>query len=283
MNTLQRPNTTPIDAEKPKGWTDPYGYFNRTTDKNGKVILTENSLSGKIAYGIRAQAGYYRGKGFTYQFKRKIRGRWEPWNPVVEVICMPVLKPVPYIGGKPWGELPQKGVARGFDLFENDWVKPHGKGKHSDILFSFEKKAAHESGDLSYDYRLKITFPNKGDGIQAYHTPEIRSDFDDEFSLPRYAPTVGYQNSLELKFEWNEESYFEKREDQNYFIRVRTVLGKDGKVKSAFYGKIIGNIELKHVDEISFSYKLNPNPLDVNMEFDREKNLLDKSWQKKEK
>jgi len=68
------------------------------------------------------------------------------------------------------------------------------------------------------------------------------------------------------------------REDQNYFFRVRTVLDEKGRIKSALYGKIFGDITSDVINSktafIQFTYCLNPNPNDRNMEFDPKKNLF---------
>ena len=68
------------------------------------------------------------------------------------------------------------------------------------------------------------------------------------------------------------------RDDQNYFFRVRTVMDENGKIKSALYGKIIGDIAVdvfhSKTPLILFSYCLNPNLNDRNMEFDPKKNLF---------
>jgi hypothetical protein len=47
-----------------------------------------------------------------------------------------------------------------------------------------------------------------------------------------------------------------------------------GEIKNAIYGKVCGNIKFWRDGTIRWNYELNPNPLDVNMEFDQKKNLL---------
>jgi hypothetical protein len=284
MMTPAHPDVVAKDAENPEEFL-PNPSFRGTTDKNGKVVITGNSLSGKficMAFATKF-IKYYETRSFVYPFKKKAHGRWEPWNPTIEIICKPVLNPIPYIGGGSGKNFNKNGnVERAeFDLFANDWVKPRGKGRVGDILFTFEEIDGKKVNSSTPDYRLKITFPNKGDGIQSSYAPLFDHRNKNELGMPRYAPTEGYQDSLELKLWRDEEGHSGKREDQNYFIRVRTVLDKNGKVKSAFYGKIPGNIRFDPDRHMEFSYELNPKPLDVNMEFDREKNLLHKSWQKK--
>jgi hypothetical protein len=248
------------------------------TDETGKVVLSGSSLTGEFTYGAFAESRYYPSGVFEYRFKEKGIGRWEPWNPTVEIICKSVLNPIPYIGGGGRKKIPEREKAIGFDLFVNDWVAPYGKGKIGDMIFTLEEKSPFMEAGKPHDYRLKINFSNKGDGIQSCYAPVTNG----EMKMPRYAPKEGYKGNIELKSGLDEKGYFKKREDQNYFIRVRTVLHEDGKVQRAFYGKITGNIEFWHNHVMDISYEINPNPLDVNMEFDAKKNLLDESWQKKQ-
>ena len=70
----------------------------------------------------------------------------------------------------------------------------------------------------------------------------------------------------------------DEREDRNYFVRVRTVLDQQGKIVSALYGKIDGDIRFSPIRSktcsLMFTYYLNPTPNDRNMEFDPKRNLL---------
>jgi hypothetical protein len=52
------------------------------------------------------------------------------------------------------------------------------------------------------------------------------------------------------------------------------VLDEGGKVKSALYGKVMGPILCGAQGYVQFTYYLNPNPNDRNMEFDPTKNLF---------
>jgi hypothetical protein len=55
---------------------------------------------------------------------------------------------------------------------------------------------------------------------------------------------------------------------------VRTVVDEKGEIKSAYYGKIIGDIQFWGNRRMRFAYCLNPTPLDRNMEFDPKRNLF---------
>jgi hypothetical protein len=149
----------------------------------------------------------------------------------------------------------------GFDLMVGDWVAPYGKGTRADILFTahLDKRA-----QLDFDYKLTVNFPNKGDGIQMFSTPDnsgLRSPYE--------APDNGYQPEVVRQNNERPDKIlkYDNNPNGNYFFRVRTMLDENGNVKSALYGKIYG-------DFMKFKYYLNPTPNSRNMEFDPKHSLL---------
>ena len=71
------------------------------------------------------------------------------------------------------------------------------------------------------------------------------------------------------------------RDDQNFFFRVRSETDDEGNITSALYGKIhgeilftIGTLRNPKKSSLSFTYYLNPDHNDTNLEFDLEKNLF---------
>jgi len=151
----------------------------------------------------------------------------------------------------------------GFDLTAGDWVAPHGKGASADIFLNahLEKRADYDS-----DYKLTVSFPNAGDGIQ-----EFRVGPEDGSALrsSQEAPADGYQPQwIQTRTVRPGQGYSGNRDrNRNYYFRVRTVLDEQGNVKSALYGKIYG-------DFMQFRYYLNPTPNDRNVEFDPKRNLM---------
>jgi hypothetical protein len=251
--------------------------YTGTTDKNGRVIFEEKSLTGEFYYGIDAtndKKGFYQigWKNSSFQFTDRKNGRWKPWNPTIEIIYKPILKPIAMYHGGGRLQLPKRAEEIGFDLSQNDFVAPYGKGEQADLIFKLEEKIPYVSAEKPYDYRLKITFSNKGDGIQPWYGSTGARKMD----MPRYAPTANYEDTLELKTGRDAKGSFTQREDedQNYFFRVRTQLDENGKVTSTLYGKIAGEIGFEGTGFLAFSYDLNPTPLDVNMENDPKKNLI---------
>ena len=62
-----------------------------------------------------------------------------------------------------------------------------------------------------------------------------------------------------------------------YFFRIRSVVGENGEIVSAYYGKIQGDILVTPINSKScllrFTCYANPNSNDRNLEFDTRKNL----------
>jgi hypothetical protein len=227
---------------------------------------------------VRDVSGYYSTVG-NYQFTNAIDGKWQPWNPIIDMVVKPILNPIPMyaraVGAIPnILKLPQQNTSIGFDLEAADFVIPYGKGTVPDFIFTLTTKVPFVSYGQPFDISLNLSFSNKGDGIQSVIAP-LRQGCD--FRLPRYAPESGYQPTLVQEtaiFSNGKSLNTQFNENQNYFFRVRTLLDEQGNVKSALYGKISGPIQFRKNGRLQFTYYLNPTPNDRNMEFDPKKNLF---------
>ncbi len=249
--------------------------FVGTTDEDGVVAIQGRSLRGEFSFGPQPKPGYYLGGGGRYQFKEAKEGRWKPWNPVIKILIKPVVNPVPMyarkIGNSPPLEIPEMNESSGFDLMIGDWVAPHGKGKTSDLVFTLKELVPFTTATKPFDYTLTVSFTNEGDGIQS-----VLSE-NSMLRTPRYAPESGYTPKLEKQmaiFAEGKPMKLDALEDQNYFFRVRTVLDEQGQVKSALYGKMVGDIKFGVNRLVRFNYYLNPTAMDRNMEFDPQRNLF---------
>jgi hypothetical protein len=191
-------------------------------------------------------------------------------------VLKPILNPVPmYAKVTPWRlTLPEIGKPIGYDLMIGDWVAPYGKGITNDFIFTLNRQFTnvHEP----FDATLTLKFANNGDGIQSIlAAPYVGS----VLRLSRFAPETNYESQLVLR-KYREagktivDSY---SEDQNWFFRVRTIK-KDGKIASALYGKIYGDIKFPFFDNptarLEMTYYLNPEPNSRNMEFNTKSNLF---------
>lgn len=262
---------------------DIYEETKARTNADGLATVSFTSERGDCNYGIYDAPGYYSTRNLTYRFKEVEARRWEPWNPTIDVVCKPIIKPIPMYARKMGDptrllELPVKGKPVGFDLVVGAWVAPYGEGKVADLVFTLKEAVPKTDPAKAFDYTLSVTFSNIGDGIQSVLAPPFKGS---ELRLPRYAPEAGYEAELVKRIgrpEAGQPLYTSSREDQNYFFRVRTVLDEHGNIKSALYGKILGNIECDVINSpkgyVIFSYCLNPNSLDRNMESDPRKGLF---------
>lgn len=241
------------------------------TNEKGIVTLTYPSKTGRFRYSVKQTPGYYYDQGDEYAATHSKDGKWLPWNPMIELIFRPVLNPVPMYARRIHSmPIPEDGKPIGFDLIQSDWVAPYGKGKTTDFIFKIERQ--YESIEKPFDATLTVTFSNDGDGIQpVYAKPYVGS----VLRLPRHAPEGGYESELVKKIfrEAGQPIVSDKRDDQNYFFRVRTEK-KNGKVVNTMYGKIHGDIQFWGSGEIRLTYYLNPEPNSRNMEFDPQKNLF---------
>ncbi len=148
----------------------------------------------------------------------------------------------------------------------------------ADLIFTLTQSVPFVSNYKPFHTTFKLSFSNKGDGIQSVILPINKGS---DLRMPRYAPENGYEPVLIKEMGRPSEDKpieFGYRADQNYFFRVRAVMDGAGNIKSALYGKIRGDISSGFISPdkagINFIYYLNPNPNDRNMEFDPKHNLF---------
>jgi hypothetical protein len=240
-----------------------YGEITGKSDTNGILIASHADKS--LGLGINVtKAGYYTSHtGYQFYFDDKRR------NPSFTLTLKKIGKPIPMYAKRQEMKIQKEDEPLGFDLEAGDWVTPNGKGEHTDLIFTVHRKIISER---EYDCTLTVTFPNKDDGLAV---APAEPDNGSEFKTSRTAAESGYQPELTLHYSFNKwpTSVF------GYFIRVRTVLDADGKVRSALYGKIPGNFMLLAGTKVPkagmvFTYYLNPTANDHNLEFSPKQNLF---------
>jgi len=159
---------------------------------------------------------------------------------------------------------PTLGQPIGYDLMAGDWVCAGHKGMNADFIF---QKWTYRKSGADYEYKVKVTFPKNGDGIQIYAIPDLEKGSG--LRSPHEAPVDGYQPELSKERSAHPGQPAKNDSDPSriYLFRVRTAKDHNGSVVSAHYGKIYG-------DFMQFTYYLNPTPNDRNIEFDPKQNLL---------
>ena len=226
----------------------------------------------------------------------KEQTRLEPWNYVVKLPVRKKENPVPMFGANV-NPREERGLKRseklnfpsevGFDMAVGDFVAPHGTGKVVDLVFEICPKEKKE------DYGVRVSFPNKGDGILLLEPNDPKNclppvngrpvfNYIYEFKGPRMAPERGYVNEVnwdELKAgELLNKGTFYYTEDLNGFhvFRVRSRFDESGNLVGGCYGKFTKNfwVALNQGEfyRLRFSYLYNPDGT-RNLEFDPERNL----------
>lgn len=278
------------------------------TDINGFCRLSGCTDTGESSCIVRGNNGYYDSGWYSFDYTERSLlkfGRWLPDNVVVTVRLDRVVNPVPLyvkyalvehrarsrsyyevcqrrknLNLAATNEVPTlKNVKLVYDLLEGAWLPPHGNGTTADIEFSFNeeilgwKESVYPGGvalDKKYRTTVSITMPGEGNGL-AEIVPSVNAGIK-----LRTAPAEGYVNNLTRWRGWfgggdGIKSDYDK--SRCHAFRIRTVYDKDGKVKSAYYGKIYGDFNVVDFEGVSFLYYLNPVPNDRNLEWDTKNNL----------
>ena len=240
-------------------------------DTNG-LFIAQGHAYGTLGSRLRKD-GYYLGWGNIPDFKFRKDGRWEPWDATYKTVMRKIENPVPVYAKWAWVEVPEVGKPCGYDLMEGDWVSPWGQGKVADFVFTLRRDYTNRR---QFEVAVDIGFSNSLDGIQVTELPKEFTQ--SQFIWPRQAPEDGYNSTLQSTLTApGRIPRIQDVEKQKFFFRVRTV-EKDGKIVSALYGKISEGFQLAPSNsktcQIKLCYYLNPTPLDRNMEFDLEQNLL---------
>lgn len=242
-----------------------FAGVNGITDNNG-VFKAQGKTVKLISYRVY-ESGYYNSHG-EYTFDRVVGGEWQPWNPEIKVYLRKIENPVSMYAREFGKVLPIKDKDIGCDLIANDWVKPYGKGTHSDVIFHLKKKYVDDS---NYSADLLVKFSKGNDGFINFPLDMYKGS---EFKLPRYAPEEGYKKQFERHVV--RPSGGAEQDDYNenigYVLKIRSSLPE-----GAMYGKIQRDIRVsamgKGTASIGFTYYLNPDHT-RNLEYDPKRNLF---------
>lgn len=204
-----------------------------------------------------------------------------PWNPVIVTTLKKVGKPIPMIVR--WArdmakvDFPDdtKGQQLRWDILKADWLPPHGKGEHGDLIMSYNEDKGGvnigNDGPQFYWHELYLKFATEHDGFFAI---EELHGADSMLKFPRLAPEEGYTvKEMTIKTEFIEPriSYSGNKSKYGYLLRFRTEVDDDGKIVRALYGKVVEPIRPGRTFNLN-SY-INPEWNDRNLEYDQTSNL----------
>ena len=236
--------------------------------------------------------------GFVFRMKKKRFtpfSWWQPDNLVVTIKLQRVEHPIPlfvknfFKSGSDSVSVDyfEKGEGQiKIDLVKGALLPPLGEGEFADVVFTRLKRedlgmGTNFNGRTAVAYRdsMAVKFTGEDNGLV-----EIPSNKSDGIKI-RTAPEKGYKSDyLVSRGRDKNVKYFRtSNPDRNFAFRIRTKKDKNGKIVSAYYGKIYGDIEIKKllgqtvfVAAPAFLYYLNPTPLDRNLEWDMKNNLCPK-------
>ncbi len=169
-------------------------YYMRTneiaglTDANGVFTASHHDASENLGFYV-GKKGYY---SFRIEYHMGRNYKPDKWNPTQAITLKRIIKPIPMYAKNVRTHVPDLDKPVGYDLMVGDWIAPYGKGMNTDIIFTAhrEKRAANDS-----DYKLTVSFPKQGDGIQEFSTPSYYlHDKGSELLSSEEAPTNNYQS-----------------------------------------------------------------------------------------
>lgn len=233
------------------------------TDTNGIFIASHRDETFALAFEVKKD-GYY---SFWQRYEMGFPSQYvkAKWNPTIGIELKRIVNPIPMYAKQIDMDPPADNKPVGYDLMVGDWVGPYGKGVTTDIVF---KREYNRKSLQDYDYKLTVSFPKEGDGIQEFLVPHKIME-GSVLRSPHRAPTNGYLPQItRLNISHpGQKLIFDYDKNRVYLFRVRTMLDHESNVMSTHYGKIYG-------DFMQFSYYLNPTPNSRNIEFDPKQNLM---------
>ncbi|MCX6984755.1 MAG: hypothetical protein NT118_08405 [Lentisphaerae bacterium] len=260
------------------------------TESGGIFTASSNGLP-RIAI-TATKDGYYRSYK-EYEFKNSENGKWQPWNPNVDIVLRKIVNPVPmYMKDLSYFLIPIVNEPIGYDLLVGDWVKPYGKGNIDDITVLFNLDCDEKASDpkhnpvpphhyKKYKYQMEIRTNHNGDGFCPISESSIIPESGLKF--PYEAPENGYLKNIVFKVDSENEINTQEPNGDYFYIRIRTELDGNGNVIKGMYGKFlftngINKCSMSRKDgvtkgDISFTYYINPD-YTRNIEFDSKRNLF---------
>ena len=249
------------------------------TDTNG-ICVVEGVCSSRINCQFTKDGHYqtdFEHKYLTTYPEPNVKdGKWQPWNPTIEITLKEKRNPIPmYIKKVRDDKLPKNEWIE-FDCEKGDWVTPHGKGQTGDFSFHFKTSVMDWRRDQA-NRTNQLIIASKEDGGFI----ELQKESGAFRSLYE-APETGYVPRIVLSHE-RENGKVTKEviipQDRYLVFRSRVEKNEKGEIIHSRFGKIMSftygeggnNGELGYVE---FTYYFNPNDNDRNIEFATGQNLF---------
>ena len=266
---------------------------NEPTDSEGRVTFSEEAMGVLL---IPSDDDYWAVRAGMGQSHHHLRQSEDPtqldyWRMRLErTVTLPrKINPRPMFANVHRESMPNLDETFAFDLELNDWVRPHGRGQHPDMIFTLTGQASWREPPpeslrrhriVEYDVTLRIHFPNEADGILPVEVPEFANT---NLHLGRVAPEEGYLRELLIRR--GNQHPIDEEQLAGYWIRTRSRVDEQtGELLGARHGKIIGNIRYSYnlrrgefVGSMQFFYIFSPDE-NRSMEFNGENLARDPQW-----
>ena len=231
------------------------------TDKESLFVAT-----GKTTYDVSYSASktnYYltvRNFPFYWQGTECVKdGRWQPWNPTLEVVLKEKRKPIPMLTKRVELTFPKR-IAVGFDVERGDLVTPYGKGINTNIIFKYTSTFSREN--IHYITNdITLSTYRRGGFIQLKLEQYSRKENVYE------APTEGYRDSLTFELvRWPGKIIKDVSLPKQSYLVFKTNEAKNsarfGIIRDFEYGECW---EQPNYCTVIFMYYFNPTPTDGNL------------------
>ena len=286
LNDNERPASgIDVHVSSKVGW-EPNRNFGRDlfdqkvvrSDEQGKVRVRISRGDGDISFEIAESASVYGQRWsksvteLTSEFKPiYMKKREKP----ISMYIRDLGPSFPY-----WNcSLPSIDTPCEFDLLQGDWLPPFGDGKIGDISFRAVVRIPKTERNGKHDVSLELHFLGNSNGIIPARSLEPGPT---SMPLPRISPETGYKDTIAFRT-WTDsrgavKSDFGDADDRTrgFFFRIRSVIGPNGELSSSRYGKIIGTISFRVMEDekipLKFWYFVSDLENDRNMEHRKDSN-----------
>ena len=243
------------------------------TDTNGVFIIEGKTRGNEIIIQPKKD-GYYNSEKtisfWKFAENRKVKnGKWQPYGEKVEIVLRKKRNPLNLISEHRNGAYKHTKLFYqwiGFDIKENDFVEPHGKGKIIDfeVMIEWDQKINENYTGMSV--KIRFTDPYAG-----YYVVDKKtySDFKGQYTaLPS---NITLTNAMLYEKKLENGDWIEKNYDENscWVIRSRCVVNEKGELISANYSEIYKvRYSCNMEGDCGFGlYRVfNPTPNDTNLE-----------------
>ena len=249
--------------------------INGQTDTNGVFIIKGKTKGNEIII-LSKKEGYYNSKQKLCFIKmgeeRQVKnGKWQPYGEKVTVVLRKVKNTnhnLINFGDEYDLKYTQKfSEWIGFDLKENDFVNPFGKGKVADFEIFIEKDYNNDKKYIGMDVNIRFTEPYAG-----YYVVEKNkcSNFDGVYFAETNSTFATTERFFTELMSNNERKTYTFDNSKSWVVRSRCVVDDDGKLVSANYSIISDFLYGRDDGGNKFCVRLhgyfNPIPNDTNLE-----------------